>query len=238
MKVRRPAPLLPIHQLWINLVTDGLPALCLATDPFGGDAMKRQPRRRTERITNPKFVRSMFLTGFLTAGVAFAVCFYVLKTGTTETARAAAFAVLVFAELLRAFGARSETRFVWRISPFTNVKLLIVVALSIGFQLLSQHNAVVGRFLKTTYLSFANCLWLLALGAIPLLGLGAGQGDQEHSTAEQPRAVRKVRVLRAMVSARYYRRVHGYGHLLRVTPHSEVGGHRHILKLGTSSTLR
>ena len=39
-----PAPLLPIHLLWINLVTDGLPALCLATDPIDPDVMRRRPR--------------------------------------------------------------------------------------------------------------------------------------------------------------------------------------------------
>jgi Ca2+-transporting ATPase len=166
-----PAPLLPIHLLWINLVTDGLPALCLATDPIDGDVMKRRPRRRTERITNPRFVRSMFLTGVLTAGVAFAVFAYELKTGTTESARSSAFAVLVFAELLRSFGARSETRFVWRMSPFTNIKLLTVVVLSIVFQLMSQHIPVLGQFLKTTHLSFPDGLVLLALGAIPLLVL-------------------------------------------------------------------
>ncbi len=166
-----PTPLLPIHLLWINLVTDGLPALCLATDPIDADVMKRQPRRRTERITNPSFVRTMFLTGFLTAAVAFAVYIHVLKTETTETARASAFAVLVFAELLRSFGARSETKSVWRISLFTNVNLVIVVALAIGLQLLSQHSATVGRILKTSYMPFADCLWLLALGAIPLLVL-------------------------------------------------------------------
>ena len=166
-----PTPLLPIHLLWINLVTDGLPALCLATDPIDADVMKRQPRRRTERITNPSFVRTMFLTGFLTAGVAFAVYFHVLKTGTPEAARASAFAVLVFAELLRSFGARSETKSVWRIPLFTNVNLLIVVAISIGLQLLSQHNAMVGHILKTVHMPFADCLWLLALGAIPLVVL-------------------------------------------------------------------
>jgi len=166
-----PAPLLPIHLLWINLVTDGLPALCLATDPIDGDVMKRQPRRRTERITNPKFVRTMFLTGCLTAGVAFVVYYQVLKTGTTESARASAFAVLVFAELLRAFGARSETKSVWSISLFTNRNLVIVVAISIGLQILSQHNATVGHVLKTVYMPFTACLWLLVLGAIPLVVL-------------------------------------------------------------------
>src|SRR6185295_13298295 len=67
-----PMPLLPIHLLWINLVTDGLPALCLATDPIDPDVMKRGPRSRTERITDRSFLGTMCLTGFLTAGVSFA----------------------------------------------------------------------------------------------------------------------------------------------------------------------
>ncbi|MBP1601839.1 MAG: Calcium-transporting ATPase (modular protein), partial [Acidobacteria bacterium] len=164
-----PTPLLPIHLLWINLVTDGLPALCLATDPIDSDVMKRHPRRRSERITNRSFLRTMFFTGFLTAGVAFAVYFYVLREGTTEMARTSAFAVLVFAELLRSFGARSETKPLWRISLFTNVNLVMVVALSFGLQVWSQHNAALGRFLKTSFMPFTDCLLLLAVGAIPLL---------------------------------------------------------------------
>ena len=103
------------------------------------------------------------------AGVAFAVYFYVLKAGTPETARTYAFPVLVFAELLRSFGARSETKPVWRISLFTNVSLVIVVAISFGLQVWSQHNATLGRFLKTSFMPLADCLLLLALGTIPLL---------------------------------------------------------------------
>ena len=171
MLVPLPSPLLPIHLLWINLVTDGLPALCLAADPIDPDVMKRHPRLRSERITNRSFLRTMFLTGFLTAGVAFAVFFYVLKTGTTETARTYAFAVLVFAELLRSFGARSETKPVWRISLFTNVNLVIVVAASFGLQIWSQHNATLGRFLKTSSMPLVDGCLLLAVGAIPLLVL-------------------------------------------------------------------
>jgi Ca2+-transporting ATPase len=166
-----PAPLLPIHLLWINLVTDGLPALCLATDPIDPDAMKRRPRLRSEGITDHGFLGTMFVTGFLTAGVAFAVYFYALKVGTAETARASAFAVLVYAELLRSFGVRSETKPVWRISLFTNANLLFVVAISVGFQVWSQHNATLGRFLKTSFMPLADSLLLLAAGAIPLLTL-------------------------------------------------------------------
>jgi len=167
-----PTPLLPIHLLWINLVTDGLPALCLATDPIDPDVMKRHPRSRSERITDGGFLFTMFLTGFLTAGVTFAVYLYGLKTGTEEMARTEAFATLVFAELLRSFGARSETKPVWRIPLLSNLNLLLVVALSFGLQVWSHHNAILGRFLKTSSLSLADCFLLLAVGAIPLMVLG------------------------------------------------------------------
>ncbi|MEP6670594.1 MAG: HAD-IC family P-type ATPase [Chthoniobacter sp.] len=167
-----PSPLLPIHLLWINLVTDGLPALCLATDPIDPDVMKRHPRHRSENITDRGFLPTMLFTGFLTAGVAFAVYFYMLKAGTAEEmARTYAFTVLVFAELLRAFGDRSETKPVWRISFFGNINLVVVVVISFGIQVLSHQNAMLGRFLKTSFLPVGDGLVLLAIGAIPLLVL-------------------------------------------------------------------
>jgi len=166
-----PTPLLPIHLLWINLVTDGLPALCLATDPIDADVMRRLPRLRSERLMNGTFLRTMLITGFLTAGVSFAAYGYGLRTGTVASARGAAFAVLVFAELLRAFGARSDSKNVWSVPLFANTKLLFVVACSIGLQVLSQHNAVLGAFLRTPSMSFVDCAVLLALGAIPMAAL-------------------------------------------------------------------
>ena len=166
-----PSPLLPIHLLWINLVTDGLPALCLATDAIDPDVMKRPPRRRSESITDRAFLRTMLLTGLLTGGAAFAVYLYTLKVASPDAARTYAFTVLVFAELLRSFGARSESTAVWRISLRTNVKLVAVVALSFSLQLWSQHSDTFGRFLKTTSMPLGDCLLLLAAGAIPLVVL-------------------------------------------------------------------
>ena len=163
-----PIPLLPIHLLWINLVTDGLPALCLATDPIDSDVMRRHPRQRLESITDRRFLLTMVFTGVLTAGVAFAVYDHFLHTGTPADARTAAFAVLVFAELLRAFGARSSTKALWRIPLFSNTPLVLVVVLSFALQFGSQHNAALGRFLKTTALPIGDFLLLLLLGAIPL----------------------------------------------------------------------
>ncbi len=166
-----PAPLLPVHLLWINLVTDGLPALCLATDPVDPGVMQHPPRRSSDQITNRSFLRTMFLTGFLTAGLAFGVYLYVLKRDTLEAARTYSFAVLVFAELLRSFGARSEVKSLWQIPFFTNRNLVAVVCVSIGLQVWSQQNATLGHFLKTTVLPLSDSFWLLCLGSVPLLGL-------------------------------------------------------------------
>ena len=168
-----PTPLLPIHLLWINLVTDGLPALCLATDPIDPDVMKRAPRSHLADIADPKFLRTMFFTGSLTATVTFGVYFYALRTQTHELARSYAFATLVFAELLRAFGARSKTKPVWRIPPFGNRKLVLVVALTFGLQLLSQHNTLLGQFLRIPAIPLNEGLWLIAVGLIPMLGIEA-----------------------------------------------------------------
>jgi Ca2+-transporting ATPase len=91
--------------------------------------------------------------------------------GTEEMARAYAFTVLVFAELLRSFGARSETKPIWRIPFFTNINLAIVVSVSFCLQVWSHYNAILGRFLKTSFMPLADGFLLLAVGAIPLLVL-------------------------------------------------------------------
>ncbi|MDP2876784.1 MAG: cation-translocating P-type ATPase, partial [Holophaga sp.] len=166
-----PSALLPIHLLWINLVTDGLPALCLATDPIDPEVMKRVPRARSESLTDRAFLWTMGLTGLLTAGVAFTVYLYMLKKGTPESARTYAFTVLVFAELLRSFGARSETKSIWRIPFFTNINLAMVVAASFALQVWSHHSQTFGNFLKSTYMPITDSLYLLLIGSIPLLVL-------------------------------------------------------------------
>lgn len=164
-----PTPLLPIHLLWINLVTDGLPAIALAIDPFDPDVMSQPPRQRHARLANRHFWRATLFTGAVTAAVVVSVFVFALQTQPLPVARSWAFSVLVVAELLRAFGARSEHASVWQMRARANVSLLAVIGISLGFQFWSQHSATLGRVLQVTPISLAVGAVLLAVGAIPMV---------------------------------------------------------------------
>jgi P-type Ca2+ transporter type 2C len=178
-----PLALLPVHLLWINLVTDGLPALCLAADPIDKAVMAQQPRPAGAALVNRRFLLLMLVTGILTATVTLVVYWHALRSQTVDVARTHAFTVLVFAELLRAFGARSDTRFIWEIGLGTNLRLLLVVAGSIGLQIASHHVAWLGKILHSSPIPFSDCLMLLALGAIPFLVLELGKLVLRHFPA-------------------------------------------------------
>ncbi len=185
-----PVPLLAIHLLWINLVTDGLPALCLATDPIDADLMKRPPRARSEGVVDRGFLARMFLTGGLTAAVSLAVFAFELQRGSLATARNAAFSTLVFAELLRAFGARSENKLVSEVGLLSNLRLLGVVGASFALQLASHHSALLGRLFGTQPISLGQCLAWVGLGSLPLIVLEVRKWAQRRGSldaAQTPR---------------------------------------------------
>jgi len=129
-----PLPLLPLHLLWINLVTDGLPALALVMEPRDPDVMQRPPRPATEPILGRAEWANILLTGFLQGAVTLAVFAWALRTKSLAAARDAAFSALVFGELFRSFASRSRTRTLWRLGLFTNPRLLIVVGSSVLVQ--------------------------------------------------------------------------------------------------------
>jgi Ca2+-transporting ATPase len=112
------------------------------------------------------------------------VYLYALKHSSLEMARTHAFAVLVFAELLRAFGARSETRPLWRMNHLSNLTLLAVVSLSFSIQVWSHYNATLARFLKTSLMSVGECFTLLAISILPLLVLEAVKVMRRPATAK------------------------------------------------------
>ncbi|MCE7975074.1 MAG: cation-translocating P-type ATPase [Leptolyngbya sp. PLA1] len=163
-----PTPLLPIQILWINLVTDGLPALFLAADPAPPGVMERSPRPRNAAFIDRAFVGTMILTAFLTAGVALGVYLYGLTYHDETSARTHAFAALVFAELLRSFGARSETVPIWRMGWRDNAMLLLVVGASFALQLWTHHNQTLSSLMRTSIMGWEECIPLMAVSCIPL----------------------------------------------------------------------
>lgn len=163
-----PLPLLPIQILWINLVTDGLPALFLAADPVAPDVMQRRPRPRTAQITDRGFLLTMGFTALMTSGAAFAVYLYGLSVEDERTARTHAFATLVFAELLRSFGCRSETIPIWRLAWRTNLMLAVVVAASCLLQIWSHHNETLAGLMGTATLGWAECATMFLIACVPV----------------------------------------------------------------------
>jgi Ca2+-transporting ATPase len=108
-----PLPLVAIQILWINLVTDGLPAVALAVDPIGGDVMKRMPRQRHESIWTGMelyLVESPIIMTFATL----AAFEWVLGGGDIVLAQTMAFTMLVVMEKTKVFACRSLERPVWR----------------------------------------------------------------------------------------------------------------------------
>lgn len=167
-----PLPLLPLHLLWINLVTDGLPALALATDPVDPGVLDRPPRRPGAQLMDHDFLRLTALTGILTAGVTLAAFAYELYIDANlEQARDAAFTVLVIAELMRSFGARSSVMTVWQVGLLSNIRLFLIVMVGFALQLTIHHVGPLQTLFGTGPLTFNQCMAWTALGFIPLLVL-------------------------------------------------------------------
>ncbi len=165
-----PLPLLPVQLLWINLVSDGLPALALATDPIDHDVLRRPPRPAKAEIIGQGFMGRVTLVGCLSAGVTLAAFGYAIHSGMSlERARNAAFFVLVVEELMRSFGARSANKPLWRIGMLTNLRLIAVVAATLVLQIVISTSPVMEKMFQTARLTPLECAIGSLLGLIPLL---------------------------------------------------------------------
>lgn len=136
--LKLPIPLIPIQILWVNLVTDGLPAMALGIDPPDKGIMLRKPRRRSESIFSRGLglkilLRGLFI-GFGTLAV-YALMLY-LTYNDIKRARCCAFATLVLCQLIFVFECRSESRSIIRINPLTNIPLILAVLCSLGLLLM------------------------------------------------------------------------------------------------------
>ncbi|MBC7339616.1 MAG: cation-translocating P-type ATPase [Firmicutes bacterium] len=188
---RLPIPLLPIQMLWVNLVTDGLPALALSVEPAEPDVMNRPPRSPQESIFARGLLWRILGRGLFIGLASLAVfCWGLYAPASSggasgpvivgadvavpnlDGARTMAFACLVIAQLVHAFHCRSETRSLLESSPGGNPALVGAVAVSLAMLLAVIYLPWVAPFFHTVPLGWQQWVVVLA-GALAgdVLGL-------------------------------------------------------------------
>jgi Ca2+-transporting ATPase len=130
-----PVPLLPIHILWVNLVTDGLPGLALAVEPAERGAMQRPPRPPAESVLAHGLWQHALGVGLLIAGLTLAAQAWALRAGSPAW-QSVTLTVLTFAQLFHVLAIRVERDSVLAIGAPANPALLAAVSATVALHLL------------------------------------------------------------------------------------------------------
>lgn len=125
-----PTPLLPVQILWVNFVTDGLPALALVADPASKRIMNTSPQRHADTLLTAGTYKLIFIGGLAIAGITLAAFMFALNIFGLEVARSYAFTVLVVSQMIFVFVMRRDH------SIFSNRYLFVSVALVLIIQVL------------------------------------------------------------------------------------------------------
>jgi Ca2+-transporting ATPase len=125
-----PVPLLPIQILWINLITDGLPALALAMEKPERDVMSWTPRPANEPFFTAHRASQILIHGFVMAMVNLCGFAYAYMKAGTSYAQASAFYITTFAQLFFSFACRSSRYTLPQLGVFTNPYLFVAIAMS------------------------------------------------------------------------------------------------------------
>lgn len=168
-----PLPLLPAQILWINLVTDGLPALALAVDPKDPDLMRRPPRASKERfLTKERFLLMVGQGTFLAliAMLAFVYCLYGMDL-SLERARTLTFTIVVCSQLVHALNCRNDRQSVFAIGLSTNKPLLGAVGASALLQVVIVLTPTLHPIFKVIPFDFEHWVLALSVGMSPLLAM-------------------------------------------------------------------
>ncbi|HWI61091.1 MAG TPA: cation-translocating P-type ATPase [Symbiobacteriaceae bacterium] len=177
--MRLPLPLLPIQILFVNLVTDGLPALALGIEPPEPDVMRRPPRRPDEGVFARRLGIKIIGRGFL-IGVGTLSAFVVGAMTATmtpglaplqdpqvlEKARTMALATLVCAQLIHVFDCKSERRSIFETNFFSNPWLVGAVASSLTALLLAMYWPPLATVFKTSALTWRDWVVVLAFASV------------------------------------------------------------------------
>jgi len=163
MLIGLPVPLLPIQILWVNLVTDGLPAIALGLEPAEKDIMYRPPRKATTNIFSDGLavliITRGILLGLCTLGV-YAGILYL--NGNVDLARTSAFVTLVLGQLVHVFECKSEKKVLYEIPILNNHFLIGAVLCSLSMILSVVYVPVLQVLFKTVPLSLRE--WILICG--------------------------------------------------------------------------
>jgi magnesium-transporting ATPase (P-type) len=163
-------PLLATQILWINLLTDGAPALALGLDPPPDNVMERPPRRLTDRVIDAEMWVGIFWVGTVMAVVTLVALDVRLPgglisgSGDVEAARTMAFTTLVLAQLYNCFNARSDRTSAFH-QLFTNRWLWGAIALSLALQVAVVQLPFLNKAFGTTSLSLTDWLICVALAS-------------------------------------------------------------------------
>ncbi|MBT2735476.1 calcium-translocating P-type ATPase, SERCA-type [Bacillus sp. ISL-7] len=163
-----PLPLIPIQILWVNLVTDGLPAMALGLDRPEENVMKRKPRSPNEGVFSRglgwKVVSRGFLIGLVTL-LSFMIV-YNNDPSKLQYAQTVAFATLVMAQLIHVFDCRSEKSVLSR-NPFGNQYLVWAVLSSLALMFVVIYYPPLQPIFHTLPVAAKDWLLIVGLSSIP-----------------------------------------------------------------------
>jgi len=165
-------PMAPIQILWINLITNGLPALALGLEPSLEDRMNRPPRQRSEPILRWSDALRIGVVGALMAGGGLWAFYEACNgnpTAANPAARTAAFSVFALAPLLYAFSARSDHTPLWRLGPLSNSLLVGAVLIGIGLQATAVFLPATRVLFRTGSMTGADWGRVLLASAVPFV---------------------------------------------------------------------
>ncbi len=154
--------------LWINLVTNGLPALALGIDPPDGSQMMEPPRKTREGLLGTREYVGIFVVGIIMGGLAIA-CYKwqwaVAPESRINYGRAMAFSLLALSPLFHAWNCRSASRSVFSLRPFVSIPLIVAVVLSAAIHLVSVLIPSLREIFQTFALGGRDWLLLIGLSA-------------------------------------------------------------------------
>lgn len=160
------SPLLPIHILWINLVTDSLPALALSVDPADKDIMERKPVDSSQSIMNKNFSIRVLLQGCM-IGVLSLVAFLQGMKTSVEVAQTMTFAVLAFSQMAHVFNVRSNYHSAFT-TMFKNRYLLGAIGIVIALMVIVLEVPALHDIFRLATLSKEQWFWVVGLAIAPL----------------------------------------------------------------------